>query len=214
MNGTATGGGVFSFPVGMRHVFSNCTISDNEATGGINGLGGGFHANTNTIIVACTIAGNSASVRGGGISSADGMPSAGPRIQSCIVADNVSPLGPDIFQRTNSSGNNVVETVPEPGGTFGQTGVGLDFLPNTSTGDAIGTDPGLGPIQINAPGSTETHAIADTSVAYGNGASASATGGSIGRDQRGVLRPQGGAPDSGAFELEVVPVETSGFEIE
>ena len=57
-------------------------------------------------------------------------------------------------------------------------------------------DPGLGPLQINAPGTTPTMAIADTSPAFNNGGA-----GCLADDQRGVARPALGACDIGAFEL-------------
>lgn len=57
-------------------------------------------------------------------------------------------------------------------------------------------DPGLGPLQINTPGSTPTMAIGPLSVAYNTGDAATA----LSTDQRGVSRPQGGAYDIGAYE--------------
>lgn len=56
-------------------------------------------------------------------------------------------------------------------------------------------DPGLGPLQQNAPGLTLTMAIGPTSSAINN-----AGGPSPADDQRGILRPQGAASDIGAYE--------------
>ena len=57
-------------------------------------------------------------------------------------------------------------------------------------------DPGLGPLQINTPGSTPTMEIGPLSAAYNTADAATA----LAMDQRGVSRPQGGAYDIGAYE--------------
>jgi hypothetical protein len=59
-------------------------------------------------------------------------------------------------------------------------------------------DPGLGSLAMNAPGRTPTMCISASSIAAGNAAATS----SPLDDQRGVLRPQGDAPDIGAYEAE------------
>jgi hypothetical protein len=68
----------------------------------------------------------------------------------------------------------------------------------TATGDKPGvTNPGLGPLALNHPGTTETHALLDGSPAIDavlNGCPPPST------DQRGVTRPQGSACDMGAYE--------------
>ena len=61
-------------------------------------------------------------------------------------------------------------------------------------------DPGLGTLQINAPGTTPTMAIADTSPAFNNGDN-NAMSTCLSTDQRGVARPALGGCDIGAFEL-------------
>jgi CSLREA domain-containing protein len=74
----------------------------------------------------------------------------------------------------------------------------------TGAGSLSNTDPQLGPLALNAPGTTQTHALASTSPAIDKiptaGANCPAT------DQRGVNRPQGAACDIGAYE--VVPPPT------
>jgi hypothetical protein len=62
-------------------------------------------------------------------------------------------------------------------------------------------DPLLGPLQLNAPGTTMTHAIGAGSPALDR-----YTAGCPGVDQRGVSRPQGPACDAGAFEGPASPV--------
>src|SRR5262245_17986573 len=68
----------------------------------------------------------------------------------------------------------------------------------TATGDKPGiSNPGLGPLALNPPGTTETHALLDGSPAI----DAVLTGcPPPGTDQRGITRPQGSACDMGAYE--------------
>ena len=67
----------------------------------------------------------------------------------------------------------------------------------TSTTDTVVADALLGPLADNG-GPTLTHALLAGSPAIdaGDPATAPAT------DQRGVVRPQGAAPDAGAYEAE------------
>ena len=60
-------------------------------------------------------------------------------------------------------------------------------------------DPQLGLLLLNPPGNTPTKAISAASPAFNTGG-----GTTLGTDQRGVPRPQGPAPDIGAFELQLV----------
>ena len=69
----------------------------------------------------------------------------------------------------------------------------------TATGDIPNGTANLGPLQVNAPGSTATHALLAGSQAI----DASPSG--LGTDQRGVSRPQGCEFDIGAYELEEAP---------
>ena len=66
--------------------------------------------------------------------------------------------------------------------------------------DIISGDADLGPLQLNAPGDTATHALGFTSDAIDAGDCAGET---VGDDQRGVTRPSGGpatsAPTSSAL---------------
>jgi hypothetical protein len=57
-------------------------------------------------------------------------------------------------------------------------------------------DPQLQPLQLNSPGNTPTMAIAPISPAFNKADPAT----SLSSDQRGVMRPQAGGFDIGAFE--------------
>lgn len=76
----------------------------------------------------------------------------------------------------------------------------------TATGDIPNGVADLGPLQVNAPGNTATHALGANSDAIDAG---NCSGGMITVDQRGVTRPQGAACDLGAFELEPVVAPTA-----
>jgi hypothetical protein len=66
----------------------------------------------------------------------------------------------------------------------------------TGTGDLINTNPQLGPLALNAPGTTETMALSSTSPAIDEADPVTFPS----TDQRGVARPQGAGPDIGAYE--------------
>ncbi len=66
----------------------------------------------------------------------------------------------------------------------------------TGAGNLTGASAGLGLLGANG-GPTRTHALLSGSLAINHGGSCPAT------DQRGIARPQGGACDTGAFEVEV-----------
>ena len=66
--------------------------------------------------------------------------------------------------------------------------------------DLINTNPLLGPLANNG-GPTPTQALLPGSPAINAGVAVPG----VTTDQRGVLRPQGRAPDIGAFELQVPP---------
>jgi len=75
------------------------------------------------------------------------------------------------------------------------TVTGLPFSTKAPCPGAVQTtDPGLGPLQMNAPGLTPTMAIAETSPASAHAITALPT------DQRGITRPRGAGSDIGAYE--------------
>ncbi len=75
-------------------------------------------------------------------------------------------------------------------------------LSNGVDGNIIGQDPKLGPLQINAPGTTMTHALLAGSPAIDAGNDAVCNTAPVGgRDQRGNARPQGAHCDIGAVEV-------------
>ena len=151
----------------------NCTLANNE--GGYAIQSNGFQT-----LRHVTVTGNT----GGGLS-----PSANPStaINSIIAGNTAGGTPADVHGRlsTTASVNNLIGTG------------GSGFLVNGTNGNIVGVPADqllLGPLASNG-GPTQTVALLPGSPAINNATTLVAT------DQRGIARPQGGAPDIGAFEL-------------
>ncbi|TWU66199.1 CHRD domain-containing protein [Crateriforma conspicua] len=155
----------------------NTTVSENQSG---NEGGGLWNSSTGTLrVVSSTVALN-ASPRGGGIDTIDG---GSTTIGSSIIAMNDADDGPNIHGAVTTDGFNVI------GDTSGAT------FANTQPTDQLDvTNTGLQPLSDNG-GPTMTHALS-----AGSPALASGDPDGVDVDQRGIARPQGDAPDSGAFE--------------
>jgi CSLREA domain-containing protein len=172
-------------------------------------------AGTTLGLTNVTISGNSAPSGGGALYNID---QSAATLNQATVANNqsgilnvpppspspsASPVPPAVTSVQNSivAGNNAYNC----SGTVGNGGNNIDSGATCAFGTASnslsGTDPKLGPLTINAPGTTATHAIAADSPARDRVPSSGA--GCPATDQRGVTRPQGAGCDSGAFELAV-----------
>ncbi|WP_435016345.1 choice-of-anchor Q domain-containing protein [Tundrisphaera sp. TA3] len=225
---SANGGGQFFFRPGAGGGIENLgtltvirsTLSNNESFGGSSNGGGIANAGTATITTS-TFSRNSSNVtsgygstgRGGAIDNgglltvtsstlvgnfAGGRLTNGPgdgiynaetgriAIGSTILAnyfESVPSFGRNVFNmngRVTSLGHNLFTDAPE---------VPLDPT------DLVNTDPILSPLG-DFGGPTWTHAPVPGSPAIDAGAASADPG----TDQRGVARPQGSAPDIGAFE--------------
>lgn len=196
---TTGGGGIFSAVTLSTDATTivNSTISDNSSEGG----GGALNFQGLTRIVLSTVTGNHASqsAYGGGVWSL-GNTSARTDVRGSLIWGNTSGSldTPDdvaaggTTQRYNSLGYNLV----------GFAGNNVDFalefdLPSDQTG---AVDPMLGPLSLNTPGATATHALMAGSPAINTGTCTDHLGSTVTTDQRGVTRPQGSGCDIGAFE--------------
>jgi predicted outer membrane repeat protein len=183
------------FGGGMYDVFgestlTNVTFADNSA----GELGGGlFSDGGNVTLTNVTIAHNSAN-NGGGIFNV----SSTVTVRNSILAENSAAMGADCFGNFTSQGYNLI------GDTAGCT------IEGNTTGNLLGVDPLLGPLQDNG-GSTLTHALLAGSPAIDAGNPAAPGSGDFAcaaTDQRGVVRPQDGNEDGtahcdmGAYERE------------
>lgn len=180
----ADGGGIYND--GTLTII-NSTLSGNSAN-----FGGGIFNDGNLTVVNSTLANNLASASGGGIRNQDTL-----NIKNSIVAN--SPLGGDCSNTgtINATGVNFSTA----GGCTGFTNVTTEQL-------------NLGPLQLNQPGTTRTHALLPGSVAIDavtDCTDLSAQPAPVTTDQRGVARPQDGDGnqsalcDAGAYEKTFCP---------
>jgi len=224
---TGDGGGLFFD--GADLTISGSAITGNTA----GGDGGGLYMFGDGTITNTTVSGNTSEQfdSGGGIwvvgnltllnvTIADNIAETTPAPQVSANAFGVpADVGGGIF---NADANVTVKNTiiaNNEGGDCGGGGVTSDghnldsdgSCVLTGTGDQSGVDPLLAALALNAPGSTETHALPADSPAVDAGDDT----GCPATDQRGVTRPQDGdedgtaACDIGAYELApVVPTPT------
>lgn len=204
---------------GVMHI-TNSTVSDN--VGGIGlatGGSGGIYNYSGVLTITNSTIANNTGVGAGGIYHY-GFDNGTLNIRNSIVALNTALSGsggPDIFEYTtpapSSLGNNLIGinegSISFPSGS-----------PNVN-GDYVGTlasplDAMLGPLQNNG-GPTDTRAVTETSIAFGNGNNCVIDLScflfnppwALVSDQRGTgfSRLSGANVDIGAFEVRVDPDE-------
>jgi len=181
-NTTGDDGGGMEIEDGAA-TFTNVTFSGNTAPDS----GGGLivDLDSSAALTNVTISNNTANSDSGGGLNVDGTAT----LLNTIVAAN--PDGDDCLVEgtLTSNGHNL-----DSDATCGFAG----------TGDQSGVDPLLAALALNAPGSTETHALTADSPAVDTADDDGCPAG----DQRGVDRPQDGNQDGtavcdiGAYELE------------
>lgn len=166
---------------GASALINNTTISGNQAGGGIIVQGGGLFNGGTTTLNNSTVAFNTAASGGGGISNTGTL-----NISNSIVGKNtdLGATSPDCNGTLSSLGHNLVQNM---------TGC---TITGTTTGNILGFDPHLGPLQNNG-GLTMTHALLSNSLAVESGDPATC----MATDQTGLARPQGATCDIGAYEL-------------
>ena len=215
---SGNGGGVSNASTGTLTI-TGSTINGNTAAG--NG-GGVSNAGGALTILNSTINGNIAGTAGGGVYQNGGTTLLNNVTDAANVADinaNGSGDGGGVF--TAAGAFNVANTIiannqdmsptaasPDCAGTLTSQGYNLIqstagcTISGTTTGDVLGQDPQLGPLQLNG-GTTPTQALGAYSPAVEAGNPATpGSGGSacLATDQRGITRPQGLTCDIGAYE--------------
>jgi len=196
-NSTISGNGLEGQGAGMINegtmMLENTTISENFASlgfgfglaGGILNRGGGMLR-----LESCTVTRNVAK-RAGGILVEDGT----VVIRNTLIGGNADLVGsPDCAGVLTSEGHNVVQET---------TGC---IIVGSEEGNIVNLfDSGLGTLRDNG-GYVQTHALLNGSVAIDSASPAPPGSGGTScppTDARGVVRPQGGACDVGAYELAV-----------
>ncbi len=210
------GGGIYN---GGTLTVTNSTVSGNVNLCGCGvynwpdrgGDGGGISNYGTMTLTGVTITNNITGWLGGGVHNADAEP-ATTSIRNSIIAgnsaahDSHAAFANDCVGTLTSQGYNLVGVLDfqsdvhdEPEGFENCT------IAGDTTGNRIGVDPKLGPLQDNG-GPTFTHALMAGSPAMDAGSST----GCPTTDQRGIARPQDGDDDGdaicdiGAYEYEPV----------
>ena len=195
--GAGLGGAIFSHR-GTVYVF-NSTFYGNFAVRGVGG-GGSAHNGTDAggaifsvdgsvIIVHATIANNESTGSGAGVVyyHSTETDSGSLAIHNTIIAKNVPAVS-----ECRVTGHDLGEITVSGTGNLFTTNAGC-------AGQVASADPGLGPLQLNAPGNTRTMALFENSPALNVADDDPSI--VLPTDQRGVARPAGGGYDIGAFEL-------------
>ncbi len=182
-NRASTGGGIYNDSSSI--ILTNVTISGNQSSGSGAGIYNGSFSDA--ILTNVTIADNRAGgsfARGGGIYNADSS----PVIKNCILWGNTDRDGDQIY--------NAGLSAPKVSWSLIQHG-----YPNGN--HIISDDPLLEPLSPNG-GHTETHALSNTSPAYGIPQSAGSGNWNAApdTDQRSEPRALTGVRAMGSFEAE------------
>jgi hypothetical protein len=189
------------------------SVMDSTFNGNSADYGGGIEIDSGTVNVTdSTYNGNSASVEGGGIDNSGTV-----SITYSTFSGNSASMGGGI---ANSAKASIVDTIVAgntESGTSAASDIGgdvtgsYDLIGTGGSGGIIGgqdgnivlsslTGLGLSALGDNG-GPTQTMALLPGSPAINAGVSVP----SVTTDQRGVPRPQGNAPDIGAFEVQFPP---------
>ncbi len=202
------GGGILS-TTGATLTIESTTISTNTATA----TGGGMSIGGAVTVTNSTISGNKADSGGAGIENVGHLKLVNVTISGNATTQTVglpSNIWNGGFADSYVQLANTIINGPGNAGCASETGLGFISLGHnlssdntcnlTSTGDLTNTNPLLGPLQLNSPGTTLTHALLGGSPAVNRGSNAYCPP----IDQRGVSRPFGVICDVGAFESENV----------
>lgn len=214
------GGGLFNNGNAGEAIvtLTGVTVWDNVATAS----GGGIYNNGNLGVASValtnsTISGNGASFRGGGILNYPNSGVVEMSLAFVTVAGNTAAQGGGVVNQPGGSVSLVASILSA--GEQGEACLATEDAVITSggynidddescglaeTGDISGGNPALLALAMNAPGTTQTHAIEDDSDAHSRIPTGTlGCGDTVATDQRGVARP---SPeplcDIGAYESE------------
>ncbi len=208
-NSAAFGGGVYNI-FASSLVINDSSIYDNVAEQD----GGGVNNQSTVFINGSTIFSNSAGNQGGGLHN-----DRQAAVKNSTFSDNTALAGGGIASSHLALVSNSTIFENSGGGVIGTTTLTNSIIANSTNGDDCSatvsadsanldsdgscdgavqsTNINLGLLQDNG-GPTLTHALPEGSDAV----DAATFDSEITTDQRGVVRPQGSAPDIGAYELE------------
>lgn len=166
-------GGGLRQSFGLGHLI-NTTLSGNTTASwdseNDTAAGGGAHVDGGRLeLLFTTVANNSATAHGGGISASG---AAEVRARNSVFASNLAAVAPDFEGTLHSEGYNLIQ----------ETSAELDIV-GTTTGNQLNTDARLQPLADNG-GPTRTHAPAADSPLIDAGAPPGPS-----TDARGIARP-------------------------
>lgn len=198
-NSAPIGGGISNQAFGFGRLSATLTLINSTVSGNSASFGGGisnrnFFEEASAILrlTNSTVARNSATDGGGGIE----LKFSDLTLINSLVAQNRAPTGPDVLKSAEGSSVRARFNLIGDGSGSGLTNTDGNQVGDVSpNGSPI--DPRLGPLTDNG-GPTRTHALLLGSPAI----DAASTPDCLTSDQRGVLRPQGGACDIGSYERE------------
>ena len=198
---------------GAAGIFNNLagttTVFDSTITGNYGEWGGGLGLSSGSIALSnSTLSGDSA-IGGSEVYFSNANGASVQLGNSTIVNTTQQPSISGLSGTTNTLIFNNSIFVSQSGIPNCLTSVNLLSLGHNLSSDASCglTEPtdivnspyaNLGPLQVNAPGTTATQALLPGSAAIDYG---DCSGGFVVNDERGVSRPQGGSCDIGAHEL-------------
>jgi hypothetical protein len=199
-NSASLGGGALVETDAVNTSFTNCTFADNVAVSDGGALYLLADEGTTTVALAhCTVVGNTAAALGGVRVFASNGGTATLFFEDSLFASNQHGNFGAAQQVSTSS----VATLQSEGYNLSDDAT---FAP--AANDLTSTSPLLGPLENNGdplvptfallPGSPGLDAAMPTSLSH------------VTVDERGVARPQGSAPDIGAFELGPLQYNVSG----
>jgi hypothetical protein len=194
---TIRGNSAANFGGGINNL-GTLTVVNSTISGNSSSVGGGIENGGTLTVTNSTISGNSADIMGGGIDhgviTSYTLSSTVFRLDvtNCTISDNLASSGGGISSISNALGT-VTNSLISGNSNGSLTGAPGFSLSHNLIIDA--PDPLLGPLADNG-GPTLTMALLPGSPAIDAGVPVAG----VTTDQRGVPRPQGTAPDIGAFE--------------
>ena len=219
-NNAKIGGGFFVNGNGTAGIaelnLDSSTVSGNSASH----TGGGIAVNGNIGLATAnllntTVSGNSAAKFGGAIINTGNEGTAALVVHYTTFSGNTAPKGGILQNEVDATASFMASILAGPSGpalceilggavSSGDYNVGRDNSCNvTQPNDVANVNANLQPLALNAPGSTETHALGSGSPALDLiPAGSVGCGSTVEADQRGVPRPQpaNGRCDSGSYE--------------
>ena len=203
------GGGMLAY--GGSPVLMNVTFSDNTSP---TGQGGGFYVSSSAPLLQNVTFNNNSALTGGGL-YATGTSPATLLNNLTISGNSATTSGSGLYsdaalKLTNSIlwGNTSTQTAGPGALTIQDSILQGSCPPGGTCNHVLNQDPKLGVLKNNG-GFTQT-------MSPGMGSAAIDAGGTLAscepKDQRGVVRPQGGACDMGAYEVKASRFVSNGAE--